>query len=228
MIVRTGFFLGCATAPLFRGSLFTTRSLKSAAACRDELLTSCGTPLANLTAVAQAIRDRFGSSPFIYTNEDGRAFDPPVNASGLCAASLRCAADGERRDCCLAGGVPPVIDAISLDGKCSRSLGVFFRSLKESGCTAYKLDDSEADRVFEYLRRVVYPRLHPHQNVWVVPGLFGSVANNSVDEMLVSKLDRYWAMSINDSRVVGVRHGCFLICVHACRQPVNNMAPIAD
>ena len=174
-------------------------SLKSAAACRDELLTSCGTPLANLTAVAQAIRDRFGSLPFIYTNEDGRAFDPPVNASGLCAASLRCAADGERRDCCLAGGVPPVIDAISLD--------------------SYKLDDSEADRVFEYLRRIVYPRLHPHQNVWVVPGLFGSVANNSVDEMLVRKLDRYWAMAINDSRVVGVRHGRLPVCAHACRPP---------
>ena len=83
----------------------------------------------------------------------------------------------------------------------------------------YKLDDSEADRVFEYLRRVVYPRLHPHQNVWVVPGLFGSVANNSVDEMLVRKLDRYWAMAINDSRVVGVRHGRLHICAHACRPP---------
>lgn len=127
----------------------------------DELLTSCGTPLANLTAVAQAIRDRFGPHVFIYTNEDGRAFEPPPGgASGLCAASLRCAADGERRDCCLRAGVPSVLDAISID--------VYGGTLNQSGLPNTECPDAarEADCVFDYLEKTVYPRLNSDQRVW--------------------------------------------------------------
>ena len=38
-----------------------------------------------------------------------------VRTNCVCAASLRCAADGERRDCCLTDGVPSILDAISID-----------------------------------------------------------------------------------------------------------------
>ena len=168
----------------------------------DELLTSCGTPLANLTAVAQVVRDRFGPDVFIYTNEDGRAFDPPAGGvPGLCAASLRCAADGTRRDCCLSGpgGVPALLDAISID--------VYGGTLNQSGLPDQNCPDAarEADCVFEYLEKMVYPRLNRKQNVWVVPGLYGVEADEVTDDLLVRKLDLYWERAVQDPRVIGFK-----------------------
>ena len=166
----------------------------------DELLTSCGTPLANLTAVATAVRNRFPRA-FIYTNEDMRAFQPPPagSAAGKCAASLRCAADGQRRGCCLTDGVPSVIDAISIDN--------YGGILNQSGLPDLSCPDAarEADCVFDLLEQWVYPRLSAQQKVWIVPGLYGSVADDATDELLVRKLDLYWARAINDSRVVGIK-----------------------
>eukprot|EP01043_Picozoa_sp_COSAG02_P032731 COSAG02_NODE_2201_length_9535_cov_20.999364_5_plen_396_part_00 len=168
----------------------------------DELLTSCGTPLANLTAVAQLIRDRFGSSVFIYTNEDGRAFDPPpVGVAGRCAASLRCAADGTRRDCCLSGpmGVPTLFDAISID--------IYGGTINQSGLPDRYCPDAarEADCVFDYLEKSVYPKLNPRQNVWIVPGLYGAKADDATDDLLVRKLDLYWERAVKDRRVIGIK-----------------------
>ena len=123
----------------------------------NELFTSCGTPLANLsTAVAQLIRDRFGQGVFIYTNDDGSAFDPPpLGIPGLCGASVRCAADGARRNCCLSGprGVPTLLDVISID--------MYGGTINRSGLREQHCPDAarEADCVFDYLEKSVYPVL---------------------------------------------------------------------
>jgi len=45
----------------------------------------------------------------------------------------------------------------------------------------------EALCVSAFLRRLVYPRLQPQQRVLLVPGLFGSSADDATDELLVAR-----------------------------------------
>jgi hypothetical protein len=56
----------------------------------------------------------------------------------------------------------------------------------------------------------------------VVPGLYGAVADDTTDELLVRKLDLYWSRAINDSRVVGIKPWHF-----NNDPPINGSSPSA-
>jgi hypothetical protein len=56
----------------------------------------------------------------------------------------------------------------------------------------------------------------------VVPGLYGTVADDTTDELLVRKLDLYWSRAINDSRVVGIKPWHF-----NNDPPINGSSPSA-
>ena len=63
----------------------------------------------------------------------------------------------------------------------------------------------EAVCVSAMLKKYIYPKLHPHQQAFVVPGLFGSKPGDPAeDAALVAKFEGYWAMATADERIVGL------------------------
>jgi hypothetical protein len=62
----------------------------------------------------------------------------------------------------------------------------------------------EAACVAKFLKQSVYPKLHDHQRVMVVPGLFGEKVDDATDTALVEKFENYWAMASEDKRIVGL------------------------
>eukprot|EP01051_Picozoa_sp_SAG22_P016498 SAG22_NODE_2340_length_2689_cov_1.976448_2_plen_585_part_01 len=68
---------------------------------------------------------------------------------------------------------------------------------------------AEADGVRNFYESIVYPKLGPHQNVWVVPGVFACsnvsympLANSS--RSVIAKLSKYFEWAKVDPRVAGV------------------------
>lgn len=49
----------------------------------------------------------------------------------------------------------------------------------------------------------IYPKLHPHQKVVMLPGLLGNRSDAWTDDWLVKKVQEYWAWGKEDSRVAG-------------------------
>ena len=49
----------------------------------------------------------------------------------------------------------------------------------------------------------IYPKLHPHQKVVMLPGLFGNRSDEWTDDWLVAKVQEYWAWGKEDTRVAG-------------------------
>ena len=74
----------------------------------------------------------------------------------------------------------------------------------------------EAACVSKFLRQTVYPKLQPHQRVFVVPGLFGEKVDDATDTALVAKFDNYWAMAQKDKRVVGLNPWCVTMFMCSC------------
>ena len=53
--------------------------------------------------------------------------------------------------------------------------------------------------------RYIYPKLHSHQKVFVVPGLFGVMPGDPAeDKALVTKFEKYWSLAQADDRIVGL------------------------
>ena len=65
----------------------------------------------------------------------------------------------------------------------------------------------EAKCVFDFMRASVYPRLKPHQRVFVVPGTYGLTASDGgeTDRMLKAKLELYWELAVKDPLVIGIK-----------------------
>ena len=65
----------------------------------------------------------------------------------------------------------------------------------------------EAKCVFDFMRENVYPRLKPHQRVFVVPGTYGLTASDGgeTDRMLKAKLELYWELAVKDPLVIGMK-----------------------
>eukprot|EP01052_Picozoa_sp_SAG31_P042206 SAG31_NODE_6630_length_1944_cov_2.072629_2_plen_236_part_00 len=177
----------------------------------DELMGE-GIPLANLTAVARRIKQQWGFSTFVYTNGELSNFlttsGQPASASEPCANSLRCAAGrGLPGGCCMSE-VPPEIDFLSFDfysGPLVDQHGRMRNSTSPFYCPEIA---AEADCVGKFLRETVYPKLHQHQRVFVVPGLFGVNADASTDDALVRKFSKYWELATADKRIVGLNPWC--------------------
>ncbi len=164
----------------------------------DELLGE-GVPLANVTAVAQRIRARFGPKTFIYWNETPMAFTPGPNGTQPCTGAARCAATTDPAGCCLnqAGGVPAVFDAVSID--------MYAGTLQRNGLpdpnSTCSNPTHEADCVFAYMRRYVYPHISASQRVFVVPGSAFTIAteDNFISEQtLIVHISRCVACSIRE------------------------------
>jgi hypothetical protein len=49
----------------------------------------------------------------------------------------------------------------------------------------------------------IYPKLHPHQKVVMLPGLFGNRSDAWTDDWLVKKVQEYWVWGKEDPRVAG-------------------------
>ena len=159
-----------------------------------------GTPLVNMTAVARRIKQTFGRQTMIYANFDASPFTPGVNGS-VCAASHRCPAAPLPHSCCLTGGVPSEINAVSVDMYCGR-VGHDGKVSPNSTCPD---PTSEARHVLDYYRSVVYPLLQPHHRVFLVPGLFGANNDSRTDDILASKFESFWRLATKDPRVLGFK-----------------------
>ena len=184
----------------------------------DELLAE-GTPLANVTAVARRIREQFasggGGHVFVYLNENSYAFSPGPTPNLTCFGGTRCAAAAGLAGvgCCLNGpdGVPPEIDAISIDLYADILQPATGLPDPNSTCPHPVL---EADCVFKFLKSRVFPHLHhPTQKVFVVPGLYGDddmLARADTDTMLTSKFNRFWELAVKEPLVVGIKPWHFI------------------
>eukprot|EP01051_Picozoa_sp_SAG22_P026348 SAG22_NODE_8268_length_669_cov_0.838596_1_plen_176_part_01 len=64
-----------------------------------------------------------------------------------------------------------------------------------------EVPEATAKRYFA--EHFIYPKLHPHQKLITLPGLFGNRSDTWTDEFLVSKMHGYWAWAKADTRVAG-------------------------
>ena len=169
----------------------------------DELLGE-GTPTANLSAVAARVKASFPDA-LVYANEQTLAFMPGVG-SAPCAGSPRCHGVAGA-SCCYTAGLPASIDAVSVDiytGPLVDQSGRQRNLSQYCPSSAWQTFEAEADCVLEFYRARVYPRLSPRQQTFVVPGTFGTDADDATDQMLVRKFERFWDLAAADPRVIGL------------------------
>ena len=179
----------------------------------DELLEN-GVPMANLTAVARRIKQRWAPAPTkVYLNMCMPSYvdaaDRPSSPSSTCTGAARCAGGrGVPGGCCLDGMLPEEIDYISFDfysGALVDQQGKPAVTTNKSSPFYCPTVAGEAACVSSMLRTYIYPKLHPHQKAFVVPGLFGSKPGDPAEDAgLVAKFENYWSMASADERVVGL------------------------
>lgn len=96
------------------------------------------------------------------------------------------------------GGVPAALDAISVD---------FYDEKNTNGAAEVKKNK-------EFYHEQIFPRLHPHQQVLFVPGIFASSPDgcmrkgvhcplDSQAKQIVIKLDGFWQWAKSEPRVAG-------------------------
>ncbi len=178
----------------------------------DELLEN-GISMANLTAVARHIKAQWGATTKVYLNMCLPSFidsdNRPSSPSSTCTGSARCAGGQDMPGgCCLDTTLPPEIDYISFDfysGNLVDQHGKPGATTNKSSPFYCPTVAGEAACVSAILKKFVYPKLHPHQQAFVVPGLFGARAGDlAEDAALVSKFENYWSMAAADDRIIGL------------------------
>lgn len=144
----------------------------------DEICCS-GTPYANLSSVASRLREGLGPDAWIYTNECSEMSQwPPLR-------------DGQ-------GGVPPALDAISVD---------FYDEENKDGA-------AEVAKNKKFYHEVIFPRLRGHQQALFVPGVFASSPEgcmskgrkcplDSQAEQIVIKLSGFFEWAKTEPRIAG-------------------------
>lgn len=98
------------------------------------------------------------------------------------------------------GLLPAGLDLISFDAYQLSNLSTF-------APTPWWLQEPRANRAF--VARELIPRMHPHQRLMVIPGLYGNdsatAAEHAVqDTRLVAKLEAYWEWIKGDDRIIGL------------------------
>lgn len=152
----------------------------------DELVCS-GVPLANLTAVADALRAALPSVIRIYTNE--------------CSHTLQGCYKSTCKDEWAWPRVPASLDWISAD---------LYNAGNSDGA-------EEVATVQREYRNVIYPKLSPRQGVLIVPGVYANSPEQcseyllrcpvaAQEEQVVRKLRGFLDWARNDTRVVGFNY----------------------
>ena len=121
---------------------------------QDEICCS-GTPYDDLAKVAAKLKAGLGASAWIYTNECSEmAKWPKLDAAGN-------------------GGVPPGLDAVSVD---------FYDEENTDGA-------AEVAKNKKFYHEEIFPRLRPHQQALFVPGIFASSPSHCAAENASCPLD---------------------------------------
>ena len=154
-----------------------------------------GIAASNITAVADFIRAAVGSKPKIYWNDGCRPWydghvEPCTTRAGKNPAS--CWTNEST------GKVPASVDWVSCDEYVDPT-----RPPNERWGTASGLWASEAAAQRYFSEHYIYPKLHPHQQVVAVPGLFGNRTDDWTDAFLTQKMQEYWDWAQDDVRVAG-------------------------
>jgi hypothetical protein len=163
---------------------------------QDEMMCS-KIPYSNYSAVATAVRTMLNAAGFkkalIYSNEcstplveTGRVFSVPDK-------------------------LPPELDMFSLDLYFGRCISKRVPPPAKASCRTYNKDPMmEVKAVKKFVDAHIRPRLHPHQSVLLVPGLFGDRQTNrsgSMDDQetfLIDKLNGYYSWAKTDPDVAGL------------------------
>ena len=150
----------------------------------DEVCYVQAVPGSNVSTVATIIRKFLrttaaGINTLVYLNECTRALHPATGRGYL------------------GNPLPADIDAISLDGYCPS---------KPNGCSSAEQEGK--DLMKNIYNHQLFPKMLPHQRVFVVPGLFAT-ANASVpikaqDEQLVLKWKGYLDWIATEPRIIGI------------------------
>ena len=146
----------------------------------DEVCCVQGVPGQNVSSVAAAARSKLGSI---------KAGAGVLIYLNECSRALH---KGERGY--LGDTLPPHIDAISLDGYCPSA---------PNGCSSAA---QEATLMRNIYTHQLFPKLLPHQRVFVVPGFFGNGSQPLApqDTELVAKWEGYLRWFAEEPRIIGV------------------------
>ena len=147
---------------------------------------------ANITAVADFVRAKVGTSVNIFWNDGCRPFydghvEPCINDGSHNPAS--CFTNTSK--------VPASVDWVSCDTYQDPNVPNSTYPWWPSSA----IPEAEAVRYFS--THFIVPKLHPHQQVALVPGLFGNQSDAWTDTYLTDKMQRYWTWAQEDPRVVG-------------------------
>ena len=98
------------------------------------------------------------------------------------------------------GLLPAGLDLISFDAYQLSNLSTF-------APTPWWLQEPRANRAF--VAQELIPRMHPHQRLMVIPGLYGNDSATATehavqDIRLVAKLEAYWEWIKEDNKIVGL------------------------
>jgi hypothetical protein len=176
----------------------------------DELLEN-GIPLANLTAVARHIKQQWGAPTKVYANLCMPSFidaaNQPSSPGSTCTGAARCAGGrGMPGGCCVDTMLPAEIDYVSFDFYSGALVDQQGKPEMNASSPFYcpKVAE-EAACVSAMLKKYIYPKLHPHQKAFVVPGLFGAKPRDPAeDAALVAKFESYWTMAEADDHIIGL------------------------
>jgi hypothetical protein len=165
----------------------------------DELVCT-GVPLANFSALVKQLRAELGPKAILYANE--------------CCGTVG-ACDSGRKCCCWQDKIPPELDLISEDcysTPCSIPGSYGCDNTSASKNNGWNVS-WEWNRVLMHYKFDVVPKLHPGQQLMLVPGLYGfSMAGNDTDGgtepmmslekqdgFLVDLLQGFWQLATNSS-----------------------------
>jgi hypothetical protein len=153
---------------------------------------SNGVPFANISTVANFVKAKIAhTAAFVYINEASQAFS---------SSTYKAHPDFQGHYTSL----PVGLDIISLDGYCMGDVGDPVCPLAE-----------EAPMMRNFYQTLIYPLLHPHQTVAVVPGFFGNCTAVSTSQCAGSGNDCYanastgyrWVCPLQDEANVAKLHG---------------------
>ena len=150
----------------------------------DEVCCVQGVPGSNVSTVASIIRHALSSAGL------GADSSSPGGAIIYLNECTRAFHNGTRGY--LGDKLPAAIDAISLDGYCPST---------PNGCSTAA---QEAILMRHIYTTQLFPRLLPHQRVFVVPGLFATAPIAHQDDQLVLKWKGYLRWMAKEPLIIGV------------------------
>ena len=132
--------------------------------------------MSSAAAVIRAALDAAGAKAVVYLNECGRAMNDRAYRGYI----------GDT--------IPAAVDVMSLDGYCPSAPNGCSRAAQEAGLMR------------NIYTHELFPKLLPHQRVFVVPGLFGNGSEpvGAQDEQLVAKWTGYTAWVAQEPRILGI------------------------